>query len=236
MNGLDINVIRDFYNTTPAIWDPNDRWHQWSYKEINKYLASHTFSLQDYILNAGSGGNSYGIKNNMVHLDIAEEKLRGIQNAVVASVEDMPFPASMFDGIICVGSVINYCDASATISEFSRVLKPKGRLILEFENSAGYEYKGTSTYEKAADIVTVQFQGQDHKQWLYSLSYIKSLLSTYSFSIRHIFPFHIFSSLVLHLSRNETRSAKYARYDMIARKLPFIAEHANNYILTCQKL
>lgn len=236
MTSLDINAVRDFYNSTPAIWAPDDDWHQWSYKVIHKYLSAHSFSPKEYVLNAGSGGNSYGINTNMVHVDIAEEKLKGIENAVISNVEEMPFSSAVFDGIICVGSVINYCDACAAIAEFSRVLKSKGHLILEFESSAGYEYKGTSIYEKSADIVTVQFQGQDHNQWLYSLPYMRSLLSASSFKIMHVFPFQILSSLALHLNGDEKRSVKYARYDVVARKLPLVAAHANNIILNCQKL
>ena len=236
MTSLDINAVRDFYNSTPEIWAPDDDWHQWSYKVIYNYLSAHSFSTEEYVLNAGSGGNSYGINANMVHVDIAEEKLKGIENAVISNVEKMPFPSAVFDGIICVGSVINYCDASAAITEFSRVLKSKGRLILEFESSAGYEYKGTSIYEKSADIVTVQFQGQDHNQWLYSPPYMRALLSASSFKVKQVFPFQILSSLVLHLNGDEKRSVKYARYDVAARKLPLVAAHANNIILNCQKL
>lgn len=236
MNKLDLNEVRDFYNTTQAIWDPTDYWHQWSYNQIKKYLSKLKISTQENVLNAGSGGNSYNIICNMTHVDIAAEKLKSIPNAVISSIENMPFTSSMFNRVICVGSVINYCDANATIAEFSRVLKTNGTLILEFENSGGYEYKNTPIYNKSAGIVTVKFQGKDHKQWLYSLPYIKSLLKANSFYIENIFAFQICSSFALHLYGNDTSAIKYARLDWIVRNVPQVAAHANNFIIRCKKL
>ena len=44
-----------------------------------RYLNGITFSSQDSVLNAGSGGNSYNIScGEMVHVDVAEKKLEGI--------------------------------------------------------------------------------------------------------------------------------------------------------------
>lgn len=236
MNKLDENEVRDFYNSTPEIWAKDDQWHQWSRNQIADYLCRFQFHLQDIILNAGSAGNDYGIICNMFHVDIAEEKLKGIQNAVIASIESLPFSNGMFNSIICVGSVINYCDANAVIAEFARVLQPKGILILEFENSAGFEYKGTEIYGKSADVVTVKFQGKDHNQWLFSVSYIMALLKANNFSILDVYPYQICSSLVLHICGNEARSVKYAKWDGLARRIPWLANHANNFILYCQKL
>ena len=175
MASVDLNEIKKFYNEVPEIWASTDSWHQWSRGEIQKYLNTIPFSSHEIILNAGSGGNDYGITcKEMVHVDIAEKKLKGVKNAVVSNIESMPFPDSQFDSIICVGSVINYCDASAVIAEFSRVSKPGALLVLEFENSGGYEYRKKVCYKESATVVTVQFQGSDHTQWLYSMPYIKA--------------------------------------------------------------
>ena len=172
---VDQNTTREFYNNVSEIWAPDDHWHLWSKQQIEQYLHSLAFQATDYVLNAGSGGNAYGIVCNMVHVDIADQKLTGIPNAIISSVEKMPIGDAVFDAAICVGSVINYCDAAASIAELARVLKDNGTLVLEFENSSGYEYKGSSAYCSSATVVTVRFQGQDHTQWLYSLQYIKSL-------------------------------------------------------------
>lgn len=133
-------------------------------------------------------------------------------------------------------SVINYCDAAASIAELARVLKHNGTLILEFESSSGYEYKGLSTYCKSAAVVTVKFQGQDHTQWLYSPQYIKSLLLANGLVIDDLFPYQIMNSFVLKRSKNETLAVKYAKLDGWVRKIPFISSHANNIIIRCHKL
>lgn len=236
MNSVNLNEVKKFYNATPEIWAADDRWHQWSLRQIQRYLSGITFSNHDSVLNAGSGGNDYNIScKEMIHVDVAEEKLKGILNAVVSSVESMPFPNARFDSIICVGSVINYCDAGAVIAEFSRVSKPGAILVLEFENSGGYEYRKRTCYRESATVVTVQFQGSAHTQWLYSLPYIKSLLKTHHYSIQNVFPYHICSSFALSLNGQEMKSVKFAQLDTLARKIPPLATHANNYIIRCIK-
>lgn len=237
MASVDLNEVKRFYNQVSEIWAQTDIWHQWSRIQIQKYLDEVPFSCQNSILNAGSGGNDYGITcKEMVHVDVAEKKLAGIENAVISSIESMPFPDSRFDSIICVGSVINYCDASAVISEFSRVSKPGATLVLEFENSGGYEYRKKPCYKESAAVVTVQFQGSAHTQWLYSVPYIKSLLKAHYFSIQDVYPYHICSSLALSLNGREEKSTKFARLDMLIRKIPLFAAHANNWIIRCRKL
>ena len=237
MKKVDLDEIKKFYNEVPEIWAEDDLWHLWSRKQIQKYLNKIPFSKQAIILNAGSGGNTYNIScAKMVHLDIAEEKIKGFENAVVSNLENIPFPSDTFDNIICVGSVINYCDAATSISEMSRVLKRGASLILEFENSAGFEYRGTPHYGKASTVVTVQFQGVEHTQWLYSYKYIKSLLKEYSLSVQNTFAYHICSSLALSFSGNSNSSYRMAKFDFLFRNIMPIATHANNFIIHCKKL
>lgn len=237
MKRVDLDEIRDFYNNASEIWAPNDHWHLWSRKQIQNFIDKIDFTHCNLVLNAGSAGNDYGVRSKkMIHIDIAEDTLRGVPNSVVGNIEHLPFEDELFDGIICVGSVINYCDALAVISEFSRVSKPGANVIIEFENSAGYEYRKTSAYKQPATTVTVKFQGKDHTQWLYSISYIKALLLEYGFEIKRLFPFQIMSSLILSITKDETASVRYARFDNLVRKLGPVAMHANNMIVYCKKL
>jgi len=142
----------------------------------------------------------------------------------------------MFDYIICVGSVINYCDAIASISEMSRVSKTKGKLILEFENSYSFEYFARTEYGSSAEIVTTKYFEQLHNLWVYSLDYIQGILMEYSFVIRNYSAFHILSSLLLNRNYDENTAAKLAKLDCIFQYIPFFKKRANSIILLCEKL
>ena len=139
------------------------------------------------------------------------------------------------EAYVCVGSVINYCDAVSAISELARVLRPKGKLILEFENSYSFEYLGTKAYSAIADIITTQYQGKTHRNWIYSPKYIISILKQNGLSIDTKTYFHILSTLSLHFGNNEDHAASFAKYDRIANLFPFLRKHGCNLILRCTK-
>ena len=146
MAGIDHDKVRKFYERVEEIWPKEDLWHMHSYKELNAFLHNLCFSPNAYILNAGSGGNDYGLPHKMHRLDIAENKISNFENHTVGNIELMPFSGKKFTDIICVGSVINYSDAMTAIAELARVLIKKGRLVLEFESSGGYGYRGSKAY------------------------------------------------------------------------------------------
>ena len=161
MDSLDASAIASKYNSLNKIWDEEDKWHSWTFKRINQYISkvrkqySNHYSL--IILNAGSGGNSYGFDGEtMFHIDIAEEKISTQKNYHVGTIELLPYADKYFDLIICVGSVINYCDPVKVISEFKRVLKTRGELIIEFENSNTLELIGKKTFN-AKSVLTETF-------------------------------------------------------------------------------
>jgi len=157
MNHLDQESIKNFYENVSEVWPKDNTWYLYLKSGIEKYIKKRCNSLNNpCILNAGSGGNNYGIvSDNMYHVDIVENKIANLKNAVVSSIEKLPFSDAMFDYAICVGSVINYCDAVTSIAEMSRVIKKHGKLILEFENSFSFEYFGRKEYGKSAEIVSL---------------------------------------------------------------------------------
>jgi len=238
MEQLDQEAIKHFYEDTEQVWPQNNKWYSYLKSEIDKYIGRRCNPLNNvYILNAGSGGNDYGIiSDNMYHVDIAKNKISHLKNAVVANIENLPFPDTMFDYVICVGSVINYCDAIAAIAEISRVLKKHGRLILEFENSLSFEYYGRNEYGKSVEIVTTKYFEQSHQLWVYSFNYIKNILAEFSFIIRNFSAFHILSSLHLRKSNDENIASGLAKFDCVFRYIPYFKRHAGNIILLCEKL
>jgi ubiquinone/menaquinone biosynthesis C-methylase UbiE len=238
MKQLDQESIKIFYENTPEVWPKDNAWYSYLRSRIDTYIRKKCKSFNNaHILNAGSGGNSYGIvSDNMYHVDIAKNKIADMKNAVVANIEKLPFSDAMFDYVICVGSVIDYCDAAASIAEMSRVIKKHGMLILEFENSFSFEYLGRKEYGKSAEIVNTKYMDQSHYLWVYSFDYIKRILSEFSFIIRNFSAFHILSSLHLNKHNDEEASAKFARFDNILQYISYFKKHASNIILFCEKL
>lgn len=233
---VNLKDIGEFYNRIPEIWAADDVWHTYSHEQLSKYIDKHQNIFKNsIILNAGSGGNDYGIEcQEMYHIDIAEEKIKTCKNYVVGSIEKIPYPNEMFNGIICVGSVINYCDAISAISELSRVLKTGGYMILEFESSYGFEYLGKKEYKSPATVITLEYMHESHTQWLFAQQYIYKILKAYSIEILDKYPFHILDGL-LSKFLNESLSVKITRLDKFINKIPFIREHGNNIILLCKK-
>ena len=114
------------YSTSDP-WPKEDPWHAHTYsseKKIIERWLSKVATESMIILNAGSGGMEYDTRGKIIHLDIIESYIKMYDHFLVGSVEKIDLPDASIDGIICVGSVLNYADAQRTISEFSRVLKP----------------------------------------------------------------------------------------------------------------
>lgn len=235
MYKLDQDKVKNFYNKVSNVWGNHDPWHDYSQKVISSYINKQAFFQNSIVLNAGSAGNSYNIDcKTMYHVDIADEKIKNVENAVVASIENLPFNDESFDNILCVGSVLNYCDALAAISELSRVLKSNGNLILEYESSWGFEYVGKECYKKDACIITTEYIETQHTQWLYSPVYISTILKSCGFFIKNKYPFHILDGL-LSKFMNDQLAVRFTQLDKFIGKCPFWKKHGNNIILCCIK-
>jgi len=232
---LDQEKIKLFYNCVSNVWGEHDPWHDYSQKVIKAFIDNKNFFMNSTVLNAGSAGNSYGIAcHQMYHVDIANEKLKGVENAVIASIENLPFYNCFFDNILCVGSVLNYCDALTAITELARVLKPNGNLILEYESSWGFEYLHKECYKQDACIITTEYIEKQHTQWLYSPKYISQILKICSLEIIDKYPFHISDGLLSKFLDYKS-ALDLISIDKLLHKLPFFKDHSNNIILHCKK-
>ncbi|MFI3634528.1 hypothetical protein BI362_08570 [Streptococcus parauberis] len=212
MDKVDPNVVREFYNKHDQMWEINN-WYKYSQSTIVSFLQKQKYTGN--ILNAGSGGNSYGIASPMVHLDISEEKIKAIDGAVVGNLEISElFQTDNFDSIICVGSVINYCNSYKVVENFQKWLREDGILILEFENSSSFEYLFTSSYNKPMAIISTNYIDSNHVIYTYSLDYLISLLRLNNFEIIEITSFHTLSSLVLRFFKSENFASKFTFLDI----------------------
>jgi len=236
VSSFDINEIKKYYDEAKEIWPESDLWHTKTNQTINSFLSKTGWSTKAYVLNAGSGGSTYGLSYNFHHVDISSNHMDGMDNFTKANIEQLPFKNETFNHCICVGSVLNYCDAVPALSELSRVIKRHGEMILEFENSWGYRHKGTETYGLASGVATIDFRGIAHTQWVYTEKYIESLCTQYGFELIQRSHFHIISSLALNKNKNEDLASKYFSLDKVARYFPFFSKHANNIIFKLKKI
>ena len=236
---IDLNYVSNLYNNMDEIWPINDLWYTYTYEQIKKYITEYVkknnFSSESHILNVGSGGNSYNIPGKQFQTDIAYEKIKHIPNAYLANAESLPFDDNFFDGGICVGSVINYCDPYKVIKEVSRTLKPKSNIVLDFEQSKSFQFVHTSNYNADATIIESFNSGNADKIWIFSQKYIKSILCQFNFKIIDLKYFHILSPLAYRITKNEQEASKWAKHDVWLRLIPYINRFSCNIILTMQK-
>ena len=236
MKKVDLETIRHFYNNVPSAWPDGDIWHVHSREQILKHLHKCEFLFGSSIINAGSGGSDYFLNYDyMLHVDIAEEKIKHHDDFLVSTIENLPIESSSFDNAICVGSVLNYCDPVSSISELWRVLKPGGRLILEYESSWGYEYLGKREYKKDAIVTSIEYLDAQHNQWLFSPQYIKGILAAHHFELEKEYKFHIVDGIVSKLLNERLSIAFSKTLDSVACKVPFVRNHANNIMYICRK-
>lgn len=230
--------VRTLYNGIENIWPENDQWYNYTHQQITNFLKHYekvlNINSNTLILNAGSAGNDYGISGKHIHLDIAEKHLVDIPNSIVGSIEQIPIEDNIFDVCICVGSVINYCDAFTALNEIKRILKPNGYLILDYDQSKSFEFVGTSTYNKNIDMVHTFNSGSDDKIWVYSDNYMSSILNEKNFKIINKKFYHNISPLIYKLTNDEYKSSKFAFLDKIACHIPILRNVSCNIILIAQ--
>lgn len=231
-----ISEIKRLYNEAPNVWPENDLWHYYTrhhiYERVIHYLASET-DKASYILNAGSGRTVYPLQGTFVDCDIAENTLIGSQHAIVASVDDLPFDKDSFSHIICVGSVLNYCDVFSAIGEFSRTIRFNGLLVIEFERSSSGEFLFENDYGHSIIKRSYNYNGQSHQLWLYSENYIQDILKCYNFKLQHLERFHCISSLLSRVFEDE-KIAKYAKLDKYVPRI-LSSAFAHNAVMVCRK-
>lgn len=232
MDKVNPDVVREFYNKHDQMWEINN-WYKYSQNSIISFLKKQHYTGN--ILNAGSGGNTYGITSPMIHLDISEEKVKDIEDAVIGNLESSNLlQTNNFDSIICVGSVINYCNSYKVIENFQKWLKEDGDLILEFENSSSFEYLFTDYYDKPMSIVSTNYIDSNHVIYIFSFDYIISLLKLNNFEIIEIAGFHILSSLALRFFNSENFASKFTFLDKFLNKIHYFKKHSANIIIRCK--
>lgn len=227
---------QSLYNKVKKVW-PDNCWYNYTHNTILSFIYKYEslFSNNSSIINAGSGGAVYNLKGTMYHVDLAKNLLNGLENAVIASIESIPYEDNKFDSAICVGSVVNYCNVLTALEELSRVLKQKSIMILEYERSQTGELFFTKEYNQNSSLQIYNYNNQNnHKLWLYSDRYINNILTKCEFKIVDCLYFHTFSAVVNRFINNEEKAGKFVQIDKmllnsIKRKV------AHNRIILCER-
>ena len=102
----------------------------------------------------------FGIDYNRTMVDLAKQNLarRGYTAQLQqANVESLPYPDQAFDSIVNTMAFSGYPDADKAMSEFKRVLKPDGRILLvDFVYPKDNNFLGTqltALMDNAGDII-----------------------------------------------------------------------------------
>jgi SAM-dependent methyltransferase len=192
-----------------------DEWHTYCGNKSSQLVARQLASCKSHprlLLNAGSGVYQIGLDGwSEIAVDLFDAPIHGRQNAVRASVEDLPFDPGNFGAVVCVGEVLGYCDPAKAIPEFSRVLAPSGILICDFGNSRSFRYLLKKQYGRAADLITDQYNGTPEPIWVYDFAYINSLLISAKFSIKHISGIHTWSAMARRIGMSAQKATNLQR-------------------------
>src|SRR5579871_2233567 len=231
-------TVRARYDN-PANYKWEDPWHNFTGAEINHYVTQ--FCLrhlrsEHVVLHAGAGDIELKLGTRReINLDISETRVARQQNAIVANVEELPLSNRSIDIVICVGSVINYCDATATIAEFSRVLRPSGYLLLEFESSRSAEFSTQDAYARSAAVVETFYGNDPETIWVYLPEFIGRVLEAAGFKITRKIAIHVLSPWVLLLFDNIPMARRFAQFDRLVQHVPLLTRWASNHLFICEK-
>lgn len=236
MGSNNTEYVRSLYNTAKETWPTDDPWHAYTHNYITQKVQSYLDTLppEALVLNAGAGDTRYRTPATIYDVDIAENKLKNSLHPFVSSIESLPFVDSSFDCVVCVGSVLNYCDFYAALSQLIRVLKTGGILCIEYERSQSAEFLLTKNYNTSIFPNVYSYNGQQHKLWLYSDSYVLQYLKDLYIDIASRDYFHGVSSLVARFTRDEAGASKLADYD---RYFPWLLKFtAHNCLIWGKKI
>jgi ubiquinone/menaquinone biosynthesis C-methylase UbiE len=168
-------------------------------------------------------------------VDLVFDKIASLPRAYEASAEALPFGGAVFDGCLCVGSVLDYCDARKCLSEFARVLRPGGFLIFDFEQTFNLYLLGKKKYGCESCVVDTFYCGEPERVRIFSPKYIRRLLDELGFEVLDQCFYHILSPLAYRILHDENRAARLAKLDPVARRIPFLGKKSSNVAVTCRK-
>jgi SAM-dependent methyltransferase len=233
-------AVREKYNAI-EIWPATDLWlshvKAWIGRTIRAWQPTLGLSPASRILNAGSGDESYSVAPGLViDCDIADKKLLGMPYGVAGDLMSLPVATGAVDVCVCVGSVVNYVsDITKAIAEIGRVVKPDGRLILEFESSRSPEYLFTRHFGRDVSQVSTFYIYENENIWVYNERLVRRLLEEAGFEIVAESRTHFVAPLIFRFKKDINYAARFALLDRLVSRIPFLNRHSANVIYLCQR-
>jgi SAM-dependent methyltransferase len=232
-------AVREKYNAV-EIWPQSDRWLTHVKEFIAATLAEWRPKLgltpASRILNAGSGDESYNVSPGMVvDCDIADRKLVGLPHGVAGDITRLPLRSGAVDCCVCVGSVVNYVDVTRAIEEIARVVKPEGKVVLEFESSRSLEYVFTRHFGEDATRVSTFYIYENENIWVYHEEHVRKLLAQAGFRVVAERRAHFMAPLFYRFRKDLHWAARFAVLDKFVSWMPFLRRHSANVIFLCER-
>jgi len=220
---------QEFYED-PHVWNHFDRWHRVTRHRIGKAIhglfRSGTERLR--IANIGSGGESYELQSDhQFHVDLVIGRLPR-QRSLIADIRSLPIATAAVDVALCVGSVINHVDAGLAVNELTRIVRPGGRIVLEFDSTDGLNHVFSPAAGKESAVLRTFYNGRTVVITEYSRCHVERLLETAGVSVDVLFSFHILSAAALAFKVPPVVASLFAHVDPIAARFsPFRLRGSN---------
>jgi SAM-dependent methyltransferase len=225
------------YDQMEHPWPPGDNWSMHTKRSIGAFVRAVMPDTEAFVLNAGSGGNDYGLSRRMtcVNLDISLRQCRTLKLPVLGDVERLPFVDSQFDATICVGAVINYVHPETAIPELVRVTKPGGLILVDFESSYSAEIMFAAQWRKPLTVIERMYVDHMDKTFLYSPPYIRGLFETAQASVIAARGYHIASAMWERIFTKALIPRAAYSLDRLASRVPGVRSLASSVLFACRK-
>ena len=206
-------------------------------RELLRFWDSRELNKDWVVLNTAEGEYDLGLAHSITfNLDVSEDRVRSSGRLEASSAEALLLVDDSVDTIVCVGGLINYYDAAKVITEFGRVIRRGGYLLLEFDSSRSAELVSSrKTFGKSAAVASTSVGAQGGTKWVYSPTYIKNLLCACDFGVVREAPIHVLPPWARLLTRNARVAGGLARLDPLAKAVPVLTRWASSHFLVCRK-
>jgi SAM-dependent methyltransferase len=225
------------YDATQVIWPQTDKWSSHTKKVLEEVVRRIIPRNESIILNAGCGGNDYDIGQTTpicANLDISFRQCQDVRQSVVADIESIPFTDGVFDVVLCVGAVINYCEPYVAIPELFRVAKPGGLVIIDFETTQSAELLFSGHWGKRVSVIERKYADRSDKTLLFSVEHIKRIVKQ-SGIINKVRRYHTATAVWLRASQVAHIPDIVLSLDNFLSRAPIVRTLASNSIFVCQK-